>query len=37
MNATIVQNQILRRHLASATRIAASTFGGIVSIAGVMH
>ena len=35
MNAAISHEQ--NQRLASATRIAASTFGGIVSIAGVMH
>ncbi len=37
MNNAIAQNQIQNQRLASATRIVASTFGGIVSIAGVMH
>lgn len=37
MKTAIIQNQIQEQRGTSATRIAASTFGGIVSIAGVMH
>jgi len=37
MKTAILQEQTQKQRAASATRVAASTFGGIVSIAGVMH